>query len=121
MNELIYDEVTLNRKPATRDDILDVERHEAGSVPDLDWALTNLIIDGNRVGVHLISTTTPAKPFASLEPTCTSFEAKECAVYQMIDGRFMHMAAIHDAEEVLGQLRCWSATRCFPSIPTCVT
>ncbi len=28
----------------------------------------------------------------------------EYAVYQIIDGRFKHMAAIHDAEEVKRQL-----------------
>lgn len=104
MDQFIHDEVTLNGKPATRSDLLAVQRDEAGSVPDLHWVLTNLIIDGNRLGAQLVNTGTPAKRFVGVEPTGKSFEVTEYAVYQVIDGRFKHMAAIHDAEEVQRQL-----------------
>ncbi len=104
MDKFIHDEVTLNGKPVTRDDILDVQRDEAGSVPDLHWVLTKLIIDGDRLGAQLVNTGTPAKTFVGVEPTGKSFEVTEYAVYQVIDGRFKHMAAIHDAEEVRRQL-----------------
>ncbi len=49
MDKFIHDDVSLNGKPATRDDILNVQRDEADSVPDLRWLLTNLIIDGEVV------------------------------------------------------------------------
>jgi predicted ester cyclase len=104
MDKFIHDEVTLNGKPATREDILGVLRDEAGSVPDLHWVLTNLIIDGDRLGAQLVNTGTPAKEFVGVKPTGKSFEVTEYAVYQVIDGRFKHMAAIHDAEEVKRQL-----------------
>jgi predicted ester cyclase len=104
MDKFIHDEVTLNGKPATREDILAVQRDEAGSVPDLHWVLTNLIIDGDRLGSQLVNTGTPAKEFVGVKPTGKSFEVTEYAVYQVIDGRFKHMAAIHDAEEVKRQL-----------------
>jgi predicted ester cyclase len=73
-------------------------------VPDLHWALTNLIIDGDRLGAQLVNTGTPTKTFVGVEPTGASFEVVEYAVYQVIDGRFKHMAAIHDAEAVKRQL-----------------
>lgn len=104
IDKFIHYEVTLNGKPVTRDDILAVLRDEAGSVPDLHWVLTNLIIDGDRLGAQLINTGTPAKEFVGVKPTGNSFEVTEYAVYQVIDGRFKHMAAIHDAEEVKRQL-----------------
>lgn len=104
MDRFIHDEVTLNGKPATREDILAVQREEAGSVPDLHWVLTNLIIDGDRLGAQLVNTGTPTKEFVGVRPTGKSFEIVEYAVYQVIDGRFKHMAAIHDAEEVKRQL-----------------
>lgn len=104
MDKFIHEEVTLNGKPATRDDILTVLRDEAGSVPDLHWVLTNLIIDGDRLGARLVNTGTPAREFVGVKPTGKSFEVTEYAVYQVIDGRFKHMAAIHDAEEVKRQL-----------------
>lgn len=104
MDTFIHDTVTLNGKPATREDILAVQREEAGAVPDLHWKLTNLIIDGDRLGAQLVNTGTPAKPFVGVNPTGASFEVVEYAVYQVIDGRFKHMAAIHDAEAVKRQL-----------------
>jgi predicted ester cyclase len=104
-DQFIHDEVTLNGKPATRSDIPAVQREEAGAVPDLHWQLTNLIIDGDRLGAQLVNTGTPARTFVGVEPTGASFAVVEYAVYQVIDGRFKHMAAIHDAEAVARQLR----------------
>ena len=104
MHRFIHDEVTLNGTPVARDDILDIQRDEAGAVPDLKWVTTKLIIDGDRLGAQLVNTGTPTKTFVGVEPTGKSFEVTEYAVYQVIDGRFKHMAAIHDAEEVRRQL-----------------
>jgi hypothetical protein len=53
MHKFIHDEVTLNGKPATRDDILEIQRDEAGAVPDLHWVTTKLIIDGDRLGAQI--------------------------------------------------------------------
>lgn len=104
MNEFIHDEVTLNGEPAKRDDILQIQRDEVGAVPDLHWVLTELIIDGDRLGAQLVNTGTPCKDFVGAMPTGKSFRVTEYAVYKIVDGRLKHMAAIHDAEEVLRQL-----------------
>ena len=104
MDKFIHDEVTLNGKSVAREDILAVQRDEAGSVPDLHWVLTKLIIDGHRLGAQLVNTGKPTRPFVGVEPSGKSFEVTEYAVYEVIDGRFKHMAAIHDAEEVRRQL-----------------
>jgi predicted ester cyclase len=104
MDQFIHDEVTLNGRPATRADILAVLRDEVASVPDLHWVLTNLIVDADRLGAQLVNTGTPAKRFVGVDPTGASFEVVEYAVYQVVDGRFKHMAAIHDAETVKRQL-----------------
>lgn len=105
MDAFIHDEVTLNGQPATRADILAVQRQEAGAVPDLHWTLTNLIVDGDRLGAQLVNTGTPTQAFVGVAPTGASFEVVEYAVYQVRGGRFLHMAAIHDAEGVRAQLR----------------
>ncbi len=77
MDKFIHDEVTLNGKPATRDDIVAVQRDEVGAVPDLHWVLTNLIVDGDRLGAQLVNTGTPAKKFVGVQPTGASFEVVE--------------------------------------------
>lgn len=104
MDQFIHDVVTLNGKPATRADILAVQRHEAGAVPDLHWTLTKLIVDGDRIGAQLVNTGTPTQEFVGATPTGASFEVVEYAVYEVRDGRFLHMAAIHDAESIKQQL-----------------
>lgn len=37
-------------------------------------------------------------------PTGASFEIVEYAIYQVRDGRFVHMTALHDAETLRRQL-----------------
>jgi predicted ester cyclase len=66
MDRFIHDEVTLNGKPPTREAILAVQRDEASAVPDLHWELTNLIIDGDRVGAQLVNTGRPTKTFVEM-------------------------------------------------------
>lgn len=104
MDQFIHDEVTLNGRSASRDDILAVQRAEVEAVPDLHWELRNLIIDGDRLGAQLVNTGKPTKTFVGVDATGASFEVVEYAVYQVTEGRFRHMAAIHDAEAVKRQL-----------------
>lgn len=104
MDEFIHDQVTLNGEPGTRETVLEVLREEMGAVPDLNWVLQKLIIFGNRIGAQLVNTGTPVKEFADVAPTGASFKITEYAVYTVHEGRFLHMAALHDAEEVKRQL-----------------
>lgn len=104
LDGIIDDEVTLNGTPVTRDDIVAVLRQEVEAVPDMHWELTDLIVDGDRLGAQLVNTGTPVETFLGVAPTGASFEVTEFAVYEVRDGRFIHMAAIHDAGEVRRQL-----------------
>ncbi|MGM4903335.1 ester cyclase [Tardiphaga sp. 866_E4_N2_1] len=104
MDKFIHDNVTLNGVPGTRDDVLAVQREDAGAVPNLHWVLQNLIIDGDRIGAQLVNTGTPTNEWLGIAPTGASFEIVEYAVYQVRDGRFLHMAALHDAEALKRQL-----------------
>jgi predicted ester cyclase len=44
------------------------------------------------------------KEWLGVAPTGASFEIVEYAIYQVRDGRFVHMTALHDAGELLRQL-----------------
>lgn len=76
--------------------------HEA--VPDLHWDLKELVVDGDTIAARLINTGTPVKRWLGVEPTGASFEITEYAVYRVRDGRFAHMANVHDAESLARQL-----------------
>lgn len=104
VDEFIADDVTLNGNPGSRDDVKAMLTSEAEAVPDLRWRLDSLIIDGDRLGARLTNFGTPEKAWLGAEPTGKSFEVTEYAVYTVRDGRFVHMAAIHDAEALAAQL-----------------
>lgn len=104
MDEFIADRTTLNGEPATRDDLLAVQRHDVDAVPDLHWELKELLFDGDRLAARLINTGTPVKDWLGVPPTGASFEIVEYAIYQVRDGRFVHMTALHDAAELRRQL-----------------
>ena len=104
MDAFINDRTTLNGEPATRDDLLAVQRQDVDAVPDLHWELQELLFDGDRLAARLVNTGTPVKPWLGVAPTGASFEITEYAIYQVRDGRFVHMTALHDAGELRRQL-----------------
>ncbi|MFG1602647.1 ester cyclase [Actinoplanes sp. NPDC049265] len=104
MDEFINDTTTLNGEPATRDDLLAVQKADVDAVPDLHWELHELLFDGDRLAARLTNTGTPAKEWLGVPATGRSFEITEYAIYQVRDGRFVHMAALHDATTMKRQL-----------------
>ncbi|WP_199439351.1 ester cyclase [Umezawaea beigongshangensis] len=104
MDEFIADRTTLNGEPATRDDLLAVQRADVDAVPDLHWEIQEMLFHGDRLAVRLINTGTPVEEWLGEAPTGASFEIVEHAIYQVRDGRFVHMTALHDAAELRRQL-----------------
>lgn len=104
MDEFIDDRTTLNGEPATRQDIIAVQKADVDAVPDLHWELKELLFDGDRLAARLVNTGTPVKEWLGVAPTGASFEIAEHAIYQVRNGRFVHMTALHDAGELRRQL-----------------
>jgi predicted ester cyclase len=104
MAEFINDRTTLNGEPATREDLIAVQKADVDAVPDLHWEIKELLFDGDRLAVRAVNTGTPVKEWLGVAPTGASFEIVEYAIYQVRDGRFVHMTALHDAGELLRQL-----------------
>ncbi|MFK8905673.1 ester cyclase [Streptomyces sp. YS-3] len=104
MDEFINDRTTLNGEPATRDTLIAVQKADVDAVPDLRWELKELLLDGDRLAARLINTGTPVKEWLGVAPTGASFAIVEYAIYQVRNGRFIHMTALHDAGELLRQL-----------------
>ncbi|AYG78335.1 hypothetical protein DWB77_00442 [Streptomyces hundungensis] len=104
MDEFINDRTTLNGEPATRDDLIAVQEHDVDAVPDLRWELKELLLDGDRLAAQLVNTGTPVKEWLGVTPTGASFEIVEYAIYQVRNGRFVHMTALHDAGALLWQM-----------------
>lgn len=104
MAGFIADRTTLNGEPATREDLIAVQRADVDAVPDLHWELKDLLFDGDRLAARLVNTGTPVKEWLGVAPSGASFEIDEYAIYQVRDGRFIHMTALHDADGLRRQL-----------------
>ena len=104
MPEFIADSVTLNGNPGTRADVMAVLKGDAVKVPDLRWRLDGIVIDGNRIGARLTNFGKPNQAWLGVQPTGKRFEVTEYAVYTVSNGRFIHMAAIHDSATMAKQL-----------------
>ncbi|AEB42892.1 ester cyclase [Micromonospora maris] len=75
MDEFINDQVLLNGRMGTRDDVLTVQRQDIDAVPDLHWEVKELLFDRNRIAVRAINTGTPVKKWLGVAPSGTSFES----------------------------------------------
>ncbi|MEU9270862.1 ester cyclase [Streptomyces sp. NPDC048251] len=95
---------TLNGEPASRNDLLAVQQHDVDAVPDLHWEPKEPLFDDDRLAARLVNTGTPVKTWLGVAPTGASFEIVEYAIYQVRNGRFVHMTALHDAGELHRQL-----------------
>ncbi|GAA1752756.1 ester cyclase [Streptomonospora arabica] len=104
MDRFIHDEVTLNGEPGTRDDVVAVQKADIDAVPDFHWEVQEFLVGGDRAAVRAINTGTPAKEWLGVAPTGASFEIVEYAIYQIREGRFAHMTALHDASGLKRQL-----------------
>ncbi|GAA0988304.1 ester cyclase [Nocardiopsis tropica] len=104
MDEFIHDEVVLNGVPGTRDTVIALQKADIEAVPDLHWEVQEFLVDGDRAAVRAINTGTPVREWLGAAPTGASFEIVEYAVYEIRDGRFAQMTALHDASDLDRQL-----------------
>ncbi|MEU0238413.1 ester cyclase [Nocardiopsis sp. NPDC006198] len=104
MDEFIHDEVVLNGVPGTRDAVIALQKADIEAVPDLHREVREFLVDGDRAAVRAINTGTPVREWLGAAPTGASFEIVEYAVYEIRDGRFAQMTALHDASDLERQL-----------------
>jgi steroid delta-isomerase-like uncharacterized protein len=104
MDEFIDDETTLGGEPGTRNQVIAVLNDTIDAVPDFHWELREIAVDGDRLAARLTNTGTPVEEWLGVPPTGASFEITEYAIYQVRDGRFVHMTNLHDAETLRRQL-----------------
>ncbi|WP_199906911.1 ester cyclase [Aeromicrobium chenweiae] len=74
------------------------------AVPDVHRETQELAVDGNRLAARLINTRTPVKESLGVPPSGSSFEIAEFAIYEVRDGRFIHISAHRAGATLLKQL-----------------
>jgi len=104
MHDFVAESVVVNGQRGTVADVLAGLNDSIDAVPDLEWEVTELSIDGDRVGVRALNRGTPAKEWLGVAPTGKGFEVTEFAIYRMSEGRFVEMTYLHDSADLRRQL-----------------
>jgi predicted ester cyclase len=104
LDEFVNDEITYFGDRATRDQVVAAITAEIDAVPDLSWEIVDFGVDGDTLAARLINKGTPVKAWLGVEPTGKPFEIVEFAVYRVLNGRYTHMANVHDSEQLKKQL-----------------
>jgi len=102
--EFLHGDLTYFGNAVTAEQIVGVLTELGETVPNLHWEVQELAVDGDHLAARLLNTGTPAKDWLGGAPTGASFEIVEYAVYEITDGRFLHMTNVHDGEALRAQL-----------------
>jgi steroid delta-isomerase-like uncharacterized protein len=104
MGEFISDHTVHHGQPGTREAVIADLEGIVDAVPDFQWEVRELLVNGDRLAVRLLNRGTPVKTWQGVPATGRSFEIVEYALYQVADGRFVQMSNLHDAEALRRQL-----------------
>ena len=104
MDEFISDHPSHHGEAGTRAAVVADLTGIVDAVPDFQWEVREVLVNGDRLAVRLINTGTPVKEWQGVAPSGGAFEIVEYALYQVRDGRFVQMSNLHDAEALSRQL-----------------
>ncbi len=104
MDEFVHESIIMHSEPSTRAALVAQLNSIVDAVPDFHWEIKELAINGDSIAVRAINTGTPTKEWLGAAPTGKSIEIVEYAIYRVLDGKFLHMSAVHDAEAMQMQL-----------------
>jgi steroid delta-isomerase-like uncharacterized protein len=104
MVEFISDRTVHHGEPGTREAVIADLEGIVDAVPDFQWEVQELLVNGDRLAVRAINRGTSVKEWLGVAPNGKPFEIVEYALYQVRDGRFVQMSNLHDAESLRRQL-----------------
>lgn len=74
-------------------------------IPDLDWEVQEMLVDGDRVVVRSLARGTPAGPFLGVDPaTGRSFEIMTIDIHTVEDGLMVRSYHVEDWATAMAQL-----------------
>ncbi|MCV3205596.1 ester cyclase [Mesorhizobium sp. YC-39] len=73
-------------------------------VPDLQWAVRDILVAGDQIVVRGEATGTPAKPFVGVDPSGKAFKVMSIDIHSVEDGRVARTFHLEDWATGLRQL-----------------
>lgn len=104
MTDFLHSEVVVNGGTFARDDVIAQFHGYAAAVPDLTWAVQDVVVEGDRVALRLLDSGTPVREWLGLAPTGARVSFVEVAFYTVSAGRIRAMDFLIDVDDLRQQL-----------------
>jgi predicted ester cyclase len=101
----VHDRITYNDEPMTRQQYQDLLARDVRAIPDLEYQIQTLVVQGGQVACRLWFDCRPEREFLGLEPTGARVAFAEHVFYEFEDGRITRVRSLIDRSAVERQLR----------------
>ena len=106
IENMIGEEVLINGIKSNKNDVIAGFKWVLNNMPDHQWQIVDLFVDGERIAARLRNSGTPIKEsFYGRNDKGQSVEFTEFASYKTRNGKFIEMWYLVDAKSVIDQLK----------------
>ena len=103
--DFVHDPVVHNGHTLTIADFQDLLRRDAAEIPDLYYAIEQLVVDDDQAACRIRFDCTPAKTFRGLPAAGQPISFVEHVFYRYRDGRIAQIWSLIDMDAIRDQLR----------------
>ncbi|MEA5360918.1 ester cyclase [Amycolatopsis sp., V23-08] len=103
--EFAHDPVVHNGRSFAMAEFQGMLRRDAVEIPDLYYAIEQLVVQDDRVACRIRFDCTPAAPFRGIEPSGRPISFAEHVFYRYRDGRIAEIWSMIDLDAVREQLQ----------------
>ncbi|MFC3127490.1 ester cyclase [Pseudoroseomonas globiformis] len=104
LSEFMEDNLIVNGRPATREQVIAGLEGHIAAVPDLVWRTEHVAVERGQVAARFINKGTPIKEWLGAEPNGATVEYAEHTFHKVRDGKFYELNFLLDEASVRNQL-----------------
>ncbi|MGE0777009.1 ester cyclase [Mycolicibacterium sp.] len=97
-------EMTFSGTAMSREDYFGGIQQALEAVPDFQWQIDRLVVDGDWVASRVVGTGTPVRPWMGLQPNGRSVTFVEHAFYHCPGGKITTVEFVRDVDAIRAQL-----------------
>ncbi len=103
--EFVHEPVVHNDRTLRIAEFQDLLRRDAAEIPDLNYEIERLVVQGEQVACRIRFDCTPTASFRGIPPTGRPISFVEHVFYRYEDGRIAQIWSLIDMEAIREQLR----------------
>ena len=105
LREFVHEPVVHNDRTLRIAEFQDLLRRDAAEIPDLNYEIERLVVQGEQVACRIRFDCTPTASFRGIPPTGRPISFVEHVFYRYEDGRIAQIWSLIDMDAVREQLR----------------